>query len=560
MSACLLCLSVLSLVLPTAFHASFDDPTDGTRTVLKVSRGTSVVLLLVYCLYLVFSLKSHSFMYASTPQHLIDEESQHPGVLAEILNSSSSSDSSSSSSSDSDSSRDSRTTAKKIKRAFRRRRRRSVSSKDNASVPSFARTLSDGTNAGMSSPNETGQRPAGVFESVLSGDEADMDGEGRIGRRRSPRPHFNSRDFESSGVELNNLGEKPKSHSKRHKRSKQPKNKNASRKSPDNSEKPPVTVSETKEDAPGQVQERSSTPHITIIDPEGTTNINSPRRPFTVRNFSEAVHAGFNSTVFPHHEATGRPLAMPIQNLRPPSQPRRTSTPEIRRTSSMPDMIHPTISNNHAVLNPTTLPTGANETPQPQVDVATKEIVEEKHRLSTTSSVVTLVFTTGFVALCAEFLVGSLDYIISTSGVSQAFIGLIILPLVGNAAEHVTAVTVAAKNKMDLAIGIALGSSIQIAIFVTPLMVILGWIIGRDMSLYFSLFETVSLFASALIVSFILIDGRSNYLEGALLMAAYIIIAVSAFYYPSCDLSTVSGPQQSNSGCTQPGQTTLRFF
>ena len=129
MSACLLCLSVLSLVLPTAFHASFADPTDGNRTVLTVSRATSVVLLLVYALYLVFSLKSHSFMYASTPQHLIDEEA-HPGVLAELLNSSSSSDTSSSSSSDSESSLGSHTTAKKrIKRAFRRRRRKSVSSK-----------------------------------------------------------------------------------------------------------------------------------------------------------------------------------------------------------------------------------------------------------------------------------------------------------------------------------------------------------------------------------------------------------------------------------------------
>jgi Ca2+:H+ antiporter len=165
-----------------------------------------------------------------------------------------------------------------------------------------------------------------------------------------------------------------------------------------------------------------------------------------------------------------------------------------------------------------------------------------------------LLCTTGLVALCAEFLVGSLDYLISSSGVSQAFIGLIILPIVGNAAEHVTAVTVAAKNKMDLAIGIALGSSIQIAIFVTPLMVILGWIIDREMSLYFSLFEVVALFASTLIVSFLLIDGRSNYLEGSLLIAAYVIIAISAFFYPTCDLSTISGPLENVRGCPPSAQ------
>jgi len=173
-----------------------------------------------------------------------------------------------------------------------------------------------------------------------------------------------------------------------------------------------------------------------------------------------------------------------------------------------------------------------------------------KEHLSRTSAIILLLVTTALVALCAEFLVGSIDYLVANSGVSQAFIGLIILPIVGNAAEHVTAVTVAAKNKMDLAINIALGSSIQIALFVTPLMVILGWIIHKDMSLYFSLFETVSLFASAFIVSFLMIDGRSNYLEGALLIAAYIIIAVAAFFYPTCDLSSASGPLDgSNAVC-----------
>jgi Ca2+:H+ antiporter len=119
--------------------------------------------------------------------------------------------------------------------------------------------------------------------------------------------------------------------------------------------------------------------------------------------------------------------------------------------------------------------------------------------------------------------------------VSQAFIGLIILPIVGNAAEHVTAVTVAAKNKMDLAIGVAVGSSIQIALFVTPVVVLLGWILDTDMSLYFNIFETISLFVTAFVVNFLVLDGRSNYLEGSLLIAAYVIIAVGAFFYPSRD-------------------------
>ena len=91
--------------------------------------------------------------------------------------------------------------------------------------------------------------------------------------------------------------------------------------------------------------------------------------------------------------------------------------------------------------------------------------------------------------------------------------------------EHVTAVTVAAKNKMDLAIGVAVGSSIQIALFITPLVVILGWCMDKQMTLYFNLFETVSLFVAVFVVNFLVLDGKSNYLEGVLLVAAYIIIA-----------------------------------
>ena len=77
---------------------------------------------------------------------------------------------------------------------------------------------------------------------------------------------------------------------------------------------------------------------------------------------------------------------------------------------------------------------------------------------------------------------------------------------------------------MDLAIGVAVGSSIQIALFITPIVVVIGWILDKPMSLYFNLFETVTLFASAFIVNFLVLDGRSNYLEGGLLCAGYIII------------------------------------
>lgn len=143
--------------------------------------------------------------------------------------------------------------------------------------------------------------------------------------------------------------------------------------------------------------------------------------------------------------------------------------------------------------------------------------------------------STGLVAACANFMVDSIQGLVESTSIGEVFIGLIILPIVGNAAEHVTAITVAMKNKMDLAIGVAVGSSIQIALFITPLVVILGWIMERKMSLYFTLFETVCLFVSAFIVNFLVLDGRSNYLEGALLCATYTIIGLVAFYYPNAE-------------------------
>ncbi|KAL8989159.1 MAG: hypothetical protein Q9177_001892 [Variospora cf. flavescens] len=159
------------------------------------------------------------------------------------------------------------------------------------------------------------------------------------------------------------------------------------------------------------------------------------------------------------------------------------------------------------------------------------------------TSILLLLGSTALVALCAEFMVGSIGKLVENTPLSEAFVGLIILPIVGNAAEHVTAVTVAKRNKMDLAIGVAIGSSIQIALFITPVMVLIGWWTRKDMPLYFTLFETVTLFVATLVVNFLVLDGRSNYLEGALLCSCYIIIAVATFFFPDvADQSKSSGP------------------
>lgn len=101
------------------------------------------------------------------------------------------------------------------------------------------------------------------------------------------------------------------------------------------------------------------------------------------------------------------------------------------------------------------------------------------------AAAIVLVVVTVLVAVCADYLVGSIDDIVESANISKAFIGLILIPIVGNAAEHVTAVVVALRDKMDLAMGVAIGSSIQIALGVTPFLVIVGWIIGQPMSLRF---------------------------------------------------------------------------
>ncbi|KAI6245495.1 Vacuolar calcium ion transporter [Erysiphe necator] len=143
-----------------------------------------------------------------------------------------------------------------------------------------------------------------------------------------------------------------------------------------------------------------------------------------------------------------------------------------------------------------------------------------------------LIIVTVAVAICAEYLVDSIDSIVATAHISKTFIGLILLPIVGNAAEHATAIVVAVKDKMDLAMGVAIGSSLQIALLVTPSLVLLGWIIGQPLTLRFETFETMVFFLSVLVVTYVIQDGKSNYLEGAMLLGLYLIIALAFLVYP----------------------------
>lgn len=157
---------------------------------------------------------------------------------------------------------------------------------------------------------------------------------------------------------------------------------------------------------------------------------------------------------------------------------------------------------------------------------------EESHFLSKWSASVWLVIITVAVAFSADFLVDAIDAVVEESGLSKTFIGLVLIPIVGNAAEHATAVIVSVKDKMDLAIGVALGSSLQIALGLTPLLVLIGWAMGQPMTLHFATFETIIFFISVVVVNYLLVDGKSTYLEGAMLLAMYIIIGLAFYVYP----------------------------
>eukprot|EP00240_Pyramimonas_obovata_P006700 CAMPEP_0118952548 /NCGR_PEP_ID=MMETSP1169-20130426/55047_1 /TAXON_ID=36882 /ORGANISM="Pyramimonas obovata, Strain CCMP722" /LENGTH=172 /DNA_ID=CAMNT_0006899835 /DNA_START=30 /DNA_END=548 /DNA_ORIENTATION=+ len=141
-----------------------------------------------------------------------------------------------------------------------------------------------------------------------------------------------------------------------------------------------------------------------------------------------------------------------------------------------------------------------------------------------------LIGSTLMVSLCSEYLVGAIEGVSDTWGLSDVFIGLILLPIVGNAAEHMTAVTVAMKGKMDLAIGVALGSSIQIGLGVIPAVTLAAWCFGTPLTLDFHPFETVVLVVSVLVVNGTIVDSASTWLEGAMLLASYIIIAIIYLY------------------------------
>ena len=145
-------------------------------------------------------------------------------------------------------------------------------------------------------------------------------------------------------------------------------------------------------------------------------------------------------------------------------------------------------------------------------------------------AVVVLLATTAIVALMSEFLVSSLEPALESLGLSELFVGLILIPVIGNAAEHSSAVMFALRNKVDVTLEIAIGSSTQIALFVAPALVFISLFVGHPMDFVFSTFEVAAVALSTILVFMISSDGRSNWLEGAQLTGAYVIMAISFFF------------------------------
>jgi Ca2+:H+ antiporter len=148
------------------------------------------------------------------------------------------------------------------------------------------------------------------------------------------------------------------------------------------------------------------------------------------------------------------------------------------------------------------------------------------------TAMIVLALATVATGIMSEVLVGALVPAAESLGMTQIFVGVILVALVGNAAEHSTAVLVARKNHMDLAFGIAVGSSLQIAMFVAPVLVFISYLFGTPLNLIFTPFEVAAVTLSVLIVGFVAMDGESHWMEGVMLVGVYLILAIAFFFLP----------------------------
>jgi len=144
-----------------------------------------------------------------------------------------------------------------------------------------------------------------------------------------------------------------------------------------------------------------------------------------------------------------------------------------------------------------------------------------------------LAAATVFIAWLSEILVGVVEPVVTQLGVTEFFLGIVLVPIVGNVAEHLVGEQAAIKNRMEISLTISLGSSLQIALFVAPLLVFISLLMGNPLTLIFNQFELIALVGGALIAALVALDGESNWLEGAQLLAVYVIIGMAFFFLPA---------------------------
>jgi Ca2+:H+ antiporter len=144
-----------------------------------------------------------------------------------------------------------------------------------------------------------------------------------------------------------------------------------------------------------------------------------------------------------------------------------------------------------------------------------------------------LVLATAGVAYESEMFVGVVEGVTESVGLSPLFTGVVLLPLLGGVAEYLTAVSMARKDKMDLAVSVALGSTLLVALLVVPLLVLIGPLLGHPIDLHFELYELVAIVTAVVVSNLVSLDGRSDWLEGVLLLAAYVILAAGFYFQPA---------------------------
>lgn len=152
---------------------------------------------------------------------------------------------------------------------------------------------------------------------------------------------------------------------------------------------------------------------------------------------------------------------------------------------------------------------------------------------SRSKSLLVLILATVFIAWLSEVLVSAVEPVLEHLGWTEFFLGIVIVPLVGNVAEHLVAVQMAAKNQMNMSLQISIGSSLQIALFVAPVLVFISLLMGNPLTLVFDQFELIALAGAAFISALVALDGESNWMEGAQLLIVYIILALAFFFLPA---------------------------